>query len=184
MLVLSAFKDPSPLYKSSKRRGHLKPENFETLYLLSALQMPVKSVTSYHAEIKKLRRSLNFLLFLDFANLYSYFNVQMCSYFIVGNKIFGFFKKWVFAFLGEGTFQGGGGGGEIPPQFWGWLLIKGGGEGSDGFRIFGGDLGEVNISGWGWYPGGHYRAGRHAGKSICQRYWLCRQHNKFYQKWH
>ena len=109
MLVLSAFKDPSPLYKSSKRRGHLKPENFETLYLLSALQMPVKSVTSYHAEIKKLRRSLNFLLFLDFANLYSYFNVQMCSYFIVGNKIFGFFKKWVFAFLGEGTFQGGGG---------------------------------------------------------------------------
>ena len=93
LLVLSAFKDPSPLYKSSKRRGHLKPENFETLYLLSALQMPVKSVTSYHAEIKKLRRSLNFLLFLDFANLYSYFNVQMCSYFIVGNKIFGFFKK-------------------------------------------------------------------------------------------
>ena len=31
----------------------------------------------------------------------------MCSYFIVGNKTFCFFKKWVFAFSGEGTFQGG-----------------------------------------------------------------------------
>ena len=31
----------------------------------------------------------------------------MCSYFIVGNKIFCFFKKLVFAFLDEGVFQGG-----------------------------------------------------------------------------
>ena len=31
----------------------------------------------------------------------------MCSYFIVGYKIFCFFKKRVFAFLDEGTFQGG-----------------------------------------------------------------------------
>ena len=31
----------------------------------------------------------------------------MCSYFIVGNKIFCFFKKWVFAFPDEGTFQVG-----------------------------------------------------------------------------
>ena len=31
----------------------------------------------------------------------------MCSYFIVGNKTFCFFKKWVFAFSGEGTFLGG-----------------------------------------------------------------------------
>ena len=31
----------------------------------------------------------------------------MCSYFIVGNKIFCFFKNRVFDFLDEGTFQGG-----------------------------------------------------------------------------
>ena len=31
----------------------------------------------------------------------------MCSYFTVGNKIFRFFKNWVFAFLDEATFQGG-----------------------------------------------------------------------------
>ena len=30
----------------------------------------------------------------------------MCSYFIVGNKIFCFFKKRVFAFLDEATFGG------------------------------------------------------------------------------
>ena len=35
----------------------------------------------------------------------------MCSHFIVGNKIFCFFIKQVFAFLDKGTFQGGGGGG-------------------------------------------------------------------------
>ena len=34
------------------RRNHLKPENLETLFLLSALKMPIKSVTSYQAEIK------------------------------------------------------------------------------------------------------------------------------------
>ena len=31
----------------------------------------------------------------------------MCSRFIVGNKFFYFFKKWVFAFLDEGKFYGG-----------------------------------------------------------------------------
>ena len=49
-----ACKDPSPLYKSSKRKNHLKPENLETLFLLSALKMPIKSVTSYQAKIKYL----------------------------------------------------------------------------------------------------------------------------------
>ena len=46
----------------------------------------------------------------------------MCSYFIVGNKIFCFFKKWVFALWDEGTFQGrvsnsrgGRGGAGCPP---------------------------------------------------------------------
>ena len=48
-----ACKDPSPLCKSSKRRNHLKPEDLETLFLLSALKMPIKSVTSYQAEIKE-----------------------------------------------------------------------------------------------------------------------------------
>ena len=54
MLVSFAYKDTSPLCKSSKTRKHLKPENLETLFLLSALKMPIKSVTSYQAEIKYL----------------------------------------------------------------------------------------------------------------------------------
>ena len=107
LLVLFACKDPSPLYKSSKRRNHLQPENLETLFLPSALKLPIKSVTSYQAEIKYLEESQLSFDFLDFATVYSYFNVQMCSYFIVGNKIFCFFKKCVFAFLDEGTFQEG-----------------------------------------------------------------------------
>ena len=57
LLVLFACKDPSPLYKSSKRRNHLKPENLETLFLLSALKMPTESVTSYLAEIKFLEEA-------------------------------------------------------------------------------------------------------------------------------
>ena len=44
--------------------------------------------------------------FLKFATVYLYFNVQMRSYFIFGNKVFCFFKKWVFAFSGEDIFQG------------------------------------------------------------------------------
>ena len=54
LLVLLACKDPSPLYKSSKRWNYLKPENLETRFLLSALKMPIKSVTSYQAKIKYL----------------------------------------------------------------------------------------------------------------------------------
>ena len=52
VLVLFACKYLSPFYKSSKKRNHLKPENFETLFLLPVLKMPIKSVTSYQAEIK------------------------------------------------------------------------------------------------------------------------------------
>ena len=51
LLVLFASKDPSPLYKSSKTRNHLKPGNLDTFFLLSALKMPSKSVTSHQAEI-------------------------------------------------------------------------------------------------------------------------------------
>ena len=56
MIFASFFtcKDPSSLYKSSNRRNHLKPENLETAFLLSALKMPNKSVTTYQAEIKYL----------------------------------------------------------------------------------------------------------------------------------
>ena len=54
LLVLFACKDPSPLYESLKRRNHLKPENLETLLLLLALKICVKSVTSYQAEMKYL----------------------------------------------------------------------------------------------------------------------------------
>ena len=54
LLVLFACKDPSTLYTSSKGRNHLKPDNLETLFLLSTLKVPIKSVTSYQAEPKYL----------------------------------------------------------------------------------------------------------------------------------
>ena len=60
LLVLFTCKDPSPLYKSSKRRNHLRPENLETLFLLSALKVFVSSVTSYQAEMKYLEAELSF----------------------------------------------------------------------------------------------------------------------------
>ena len=44
LIVLFDCKDPS--FKFSKRRNHLKPENLETPFLLSALKMPIKSVTT------------------------------------------------------------------------------------------------------------------------------------------
>ena len=43
------------LYKSSKRRNYHEPKNSETLFLLSALKMPVKSVTT-----------TTFIIFWDF----------------------------------------------------------------------------------------------------------------------
>ena len=52
LLVLFACKNHSLLYKSSKRRKPLKPENLETMFLLSALKKPIKSVTSYQAKIR------------------------------------------------------------------------------------------------------------------------------------
>ena len=132
MLVLVACKDPSLLYKSSKTRNHLKPENLETLFLQSALKMPIKSVTSYQVEIKYLEEP-NCLLIFRFCNFIFIFQHSNVFLFNVGNKIFCFFKKWAFPFLGEGTFQGG----ELSsPKFWGGLLIKK--RGLTEFRIFGG----------------------------------------------
>ena len=78
----------------------------------------------------------------------------MCSYFIVENKIFCSFKKWVFAFLDKGTFQWRG---VKFSKIVREIAHKGG---SGRIKIFGGGAwvksGEVNISGWAWYPGGHY----------------------------
>ena len=48
------YKKRKYLYKSSKRRNHLKPENLETILPLSALKVSLKSVSSYQAEIKYL----------------------------------------------------------------------------------------------------------------------------------
>ena len=54
----------------------------------------------------------------------------MCSYFIVGNKFFCFFKKWVFCFLDKDTFEGGS---EVLQKFEGRVACNwewgGGGEG-------------------------------------------------------
>ena len=55
LLVLFACKDPPPLYKSSKKTNHLKHENLETLFLLSTLKMPIKSV--YQAKLKYLEET-------------------------------------------------------------------------------------------------------------------------------
>ena len=57
MLVLFACNYLSPLHKSSERKNHLKPENLGTVFLLSALRMPIESVTNHRAEIKYLEIS-------------------------------------------------------------------------------------------------------------------------------
>ena len=57
LLVIFASKDPSLFHKSSKRGNPLKPENLETLVLLSALKVLIKSVTSYQAQIKHLEEA-------------------------------------------------------------------------------------------------------------------------------
>ena len=46
-----------PFHKSSKRRNHLKLDNLEKFFLLPAWKTPVKSVTSYQAEIKYLEEA-------------------------------------------------------------------------------------------------------------------------------
>ena len=57
----------------------------------------------------------------------------MCSYFIVGNNIFYFFKNKSFTFLDEGTYRGGGGRGIQILQDSEGVVQKGG---SDRFIIF------------------------------------------------
>ena len=57
LLLLFGSKDPSLLYKSSKGRNPLKPENLEIIFLLSTLKVPIKFVTSYHIEVKYLEEA-------------------------------------------------------------------------------------------------------------------------------
>ena len=158
LLVLFACKDSSPLYKPSKTRNHLNPENFETLFLLSALKMPIKSVNSYQEKIKILRKRLTLLWF---CNCIFVFQHSIVFLFNVGNKIFCFFKNWIFPFLEGGTFQGGGRGVKFSKILRG-VAHKGGGLTDLEFFIFlGGRGGGLGKKGWGqyfkvgWYLGGH-----------------------------
>ena len=73
LLVLFACKDPSTLYKSSKRRNHLKTENLETIFLLSALKMPIKSYKLPRRNKILRRRTL-----LWFLQLYIYIRTFKC----------------------------------------------------------------------------------------------------------
>ena len=94
MLVLFACKDSSPLYKFSKTKNHLKPENLETLFLLS---MHIKSITNYQAEINTSKVPNSPLIF-RFSTVHWYFNIQMCSYLMLEIKSFFSFKNKSFLF--------------------------------------------------------------------------------------
>ena len=90
--------------------------------------------------------------------------------FNVWNKIFCFFKTWVFPFLGESTFQGR----ELSsPKFWGGLLIK---RGFDRSRIFLAGLGQ---KGWGQY----FRLGLIPWRTLLVRSTVIMTWNKFITKW-
>ena len=57
LLVLFACKDTSLLYKSSKTRNYLKPENLETpaISIKNAYwKLKIRNISSYQAEIKYL----------------------------------------------------------------------------------------------------------------------------------
>ena len=70
------FKVGSQLFKFSKRKNHLKPENLETLFPLSALKMLIKSVTSHQAEIKYLE-VISPLIFRFCHKVWSLFNTHI-----------------------------------------------------------------------------------------------------------
>ena len=62
-IMLSSSANTSPVGRgytflemvASKRRNYLKPENLETLFLLSALKVPVKAISCYESETKYLK---------------------------------------------------------------------------------------------------------------------------------
>ena len=64
--------------------------------------------------------------------MYIHISTSKCSYFIVENQIFCFFKKWVFAFLDKGTYPGGS---QVPQNFEG--IVHKGGEVLTDLEIFG-----------------------------------------------
>ena len=65
----------------------------------------------------------------------------------------------IVAFLEEGTFQGKE---SRSPTFWGLVAHKRGEGGLTDLELFSGGLGKkgrgqyFRVSGWSWYPGGHY----------------------------
>ena len=109
MLVLFACKDPCPLYKSSKRKNHLKPGNLETVFLLLALKIPIKSVTSQQAKIKYLK------VFCEFRicnSITVFFNIKFVHISMLDAKCFVSLKNESISpkFLGGAHKWGGGGG--------------------------------------------------------------------------
>ena len=76
------------------------------------------------------------------------------------------------AFLDEGTFERRGE--SSSPKLWGFAhKSRGGGGGLTDLELFLGGLvkrGEVNISGWGWYPGGHYGKVKLIRTDFCHRW--------------
>ena len=137
MLVLFACKGPSSLHKSSKRRNRLKPKNLETPFLLSALKIPVKSVTSYQAEITyKTRKSP---LIFRFCNCIFRFQHWNMSFLMLEIKSFVSLKNEC-CFLGREDISKGE---SSSPKFWGVVAHK---KRSDRFRIF--FKGWVGKKGW------------------------------------
>ena len=131
LLVSFACKYPSLQgmiwYESSKRRNHQKPENLETLFLLSALKMPILSLTLATKQKQNTKKPN-----CTFCNCIFIFNVRVCSYFIVGNIFLSkneslLFGVRVLIFQEEESSS---------PQFSRGFTDKGGGGGSDRFRIF------------------------------------------------
>ena len=159
--MLASFACKDPCFKSSKRRNHLKPDNLETPFLLSVLKMPFESVT----KSPLIFRFCNCIFMFQHSNVFLFFNA--------GNKIFCFFKKWVLLFWTRVHLKGGGS--QVLQNFEA-LLIKVGGGGGGGLtdlELFLGGLvkrGEVNISGWGWYPGGHYGKVKLIRTDFCRRW--------------
>ena len=95
------------------RRNHLKPESLETLFLLSVLKMPIKSVTSYQAEIKYLEEAK---LSFDFWILQLYINISTIKCFFISLleiKSFVSLKNECLLFWMRVHFKGGGGEGGV-----------------------------------------------------------------------
>ena len=95
---------------------------------------------------KILKRRLSLLWFLDFATVYSYFNIQLCSCLILEIKSFVSLKNEC-CFFGQRYILRG----ELSsPKFWGELLRKRRSDRFSFFFFFGGG-GGLGKKGWGQY---------------------------------